>query len=324
MAPAVAERIVAATCTEDGGEYVGHEYLPFEKWHCEKVYPKLGHNWGEWTKKSEETSEDENLNQITTTTYERECSRCHEKEEKTKETVREAIERDEYIQPTCTEGGYIRKSVGGAVSKIDVGAPLGHEFKTWTIVKEATAKAAGTRKSKCERCGEEKTEVIPKLKATLLLSAQTNSVKVGKVIKLTSTVAKGDKVISWKSSNSKIAVVSKDGTVKGMAEGTATITAKSECGASANFAVNVTAPKTKSIKATVNGKTKVTLKKKQTAKIKVAKTPKNGSGKIKYSSSNKKVAKVSSKGVITAKAPGTAKITVKCGNLKKIIKIMVQ
>lgn len=48
------------------------------------------------------------------------------------------------------------------------------------------------------------------------------------------------------------------------------------------------------------------------------------SGKVKYSSSNKKVAAVSSKGVVTAKKKGTAKITVKCGSYKATLKVTVK
>ena len=53
--------------------------------------------------------------------------------------------------------------------------------------------------------------------------------EIGKEIKLTATVAvpddKTDKTVTWSSSKEKIATVSADGTVKGVAVGTATITA---------------------------------------------------------------------------------------------------
>lgn len=67
-------------------------------------------------------------------------------------------------------------------------------------------------------------------------------------------------------------------------------------------------------------KTKITLNvgKKKTLKVK------NASGKVKWSSSNKKVAAVSGKGQITAKKAGTAKITAKVDKKKLICKITVK
>ena len=46
--------------------------------------------------------------------------------------------------------------------------------------------------------------------------------------------------------------------------------------------------------------------------------------KVTYSSSNKKIATVSSSGVITGKKKGTAYITVKSGNICKKVKVVVK
>ena len=58
----------------------------------------------------------------------------------------------------------------------------------------------------------------------------------------------------------------------------------------------------------------------KTRKLKVS----NASGNVKWSSSNKKVAKVSSKGVVTAKKAGKATITAKCPALGKSVKCKVR
>ena len=50
----------------------------------------------------------------------------------------------------------------------------------------------------------------------------------------------------------------------------------------------------------------------------------NGTGKAKWASSNKKVATVSSKGVITAKKKGTATITIKSGSKSVKVKVIVR
>ena len=55
----------------------------------------------------------------------------------------------------------------------------------------------------------------------------------------------------------------------------------------------------------------------------IAVTPVTSKEKVTYSSSNKKVATVSSKGVIKAKKAGTAKITVKSGSKKVVVTVKV-
>ena len=53
-------------------------------------------------------------------------------------------------------------------------------------------------------------------------------------------------------------------------------------------------------------------------------TPLTVTDKVKYLSSNKKVASVNAKGVITAKKKGKSTITVRAGNKKKMIKVIVR
>ncbi len=82
-----------------------------------------------------------------------------------------------------------------------------------------------------------------------------------------------------------------------------------------------TEPTTK--KTTVKlGKTSASLYVKQT--VKISATVKNGKGKTTYKSNNKKVAKVSAKGVVTALKKGTAKITVTNNGVKKIFTVKVK
>ena len=62
----------------------------------------------------------------------------------------------------------------------------------------------------------------------------------------------------------------------------------------------------------------ITVKVKKKAKIKYTVT-KGYTGKVKFTSSNKKIATVSSKGVVTGKKKGTCKITLKLNNGKKAV-----
>lgn len=126
--------------------------------------------------------------------------------------------------------------------------------------------------------------------------------------------------VSWSSSNKKVAAVSAKGVVTAKKKGSATITGTI---GSKSVTCKITvkpAPK----KITLNAKSK-SIKAGKTFKIKV-KLPKNtASYKITYKSSNKKVAAVSDKGVVSAKKKGKATITVKTFNGKKAtLKITVK
>ena len=68
---------------------------------------------------------------------------------------------------------------------------------------------------------------------------------------------------------------------------------------------------------------KVTLKKGKKLALKPSRTPITSVQKFTYKSSNKKIATVNSKGVITAKKAGKAKITVKSGKKKFTVTVTV-
>lgn len=126
-------------------------------------------------------------------------------------------------------------------------------------------------------------------------------------VKATVTPANADnKTLAWTSSNTKIATVS-NGVVKGVKAGRVIITAKTIDGSniSAKCTVTVKQPVTRislSKKATMYTGKKLTLK----AKV----NPANASNKaLTWKSSNTKIAKVASNGVVTGVKAGTVKIT---------------
>lgn len=141
------------------------------------------------------------------------------------------------------------------------------------------------------------------------LDKKVATVNVGKkvTVKATVTPANADnKTLAWTSSNTKIATVL-NGVVKGVKAGRVIITAKTTDGSniSATCTVTVKQPVTSislSKKATMYTGKKLTLK----AKV----NPANASNKaLTWKSSNTKVAKVSSKGIVTGVKAGTVKIT---------------
>ena len=132
-----------------------------------------------------------------------------------------------------------------------------------------------------------------------------------------------DRIVSYKSSDTKTATVSKNGTIKGKKIGTAKITVTLASGYSTSFNVKVQKKKVAVKKITVDKK-KITLKKKKSYKIKAELQPITSSDKVTSTSSNKKVATVNAKGVVKAKKAGTAKITVKAGKKKAIVTVKVK
>ena len=92
-----------------------------------------------------------------------------------------------------------------------------------------------------------------------------------------------------------------------MAKGSATITVKTTSGKTATCKVTVKVPSTK----VTMSKTSVSINKGKTYTLKGTMSPSNTTDTLKWSSSNTKVAKVSSTGVVTAVEKGTATITAK-------------
>lgn len=133
---------------------------------------------------------------------------------------------------------------------------------------------------------------------------------------------------TWKSSNTKVAKVNSDGIVTGIKAGTAKITVTSEDKQYTASATIKVIGKKVAVKSLSLNKTKLSLKKGKTFQIKATIKPTNATTKaLKYSSNNKKIAVVSSKGKITAKKKGSCVITVKTtdgSGIKKKIKITVK
>ena len=119
---------------------------------------------------------------------------------------------------------------------------------------------------------------------------------------------------TFRSSNKKVATVSANGTVKAKKAGKVNITVQV-----GNYKqvvkITVKKPTMKLTKASA----KLKKGKKVTIKVKAAPV-----SKVTFKSSNKKVATVSSKGVVKAKKKGTAIITVKCNGITKKFKITVK
>ena len=117
------------------------------------------------------------------------------------------------------------------------------------------------------------------------------------------------KSVTYKSSNTKIASVSSKGTVKGKKTGSVTITATSKVNKKVKASVKLKVKDLKPSKVSIPAALSLTNGKK--AIVKATVSPAGVYAPVKFSSSNTKVATVSSTGTVTAKSAGKAVITAK-------------
>ena len=238
-------------------------------------------------------------------------------------------------EATCASEGSEERTCARCkeVEKRTIPATGEHSYDSWKTTRESTVLNMGQQERICSVCKKKETKSIAKLKATISLNVSgTIPLKTKQTFTPKVTMGKGDKVVSWKSSNKKVVSVGKNGKIKGLKAGkTATITVQLASGLKKSFKVKVQKKNvaTKSLKV-VNVSTgkkvssKVSLKRKQTLKLAATVSPITSKEKVKYSSSNKKVVSVSSKGVIKAKKKGKATITVKSGKKTYRIKVTVK
>ncbi len=144
------------------------------------------------------------------------------------------------------------------------------------------------------------------------ISGSSKKIAAGKKIKLTAKISlsnASNKEVTWKSSNTKIAKVSKNGVVtlnKKSGGKSVTITAIAKDGSKVKASYKITCMKGKVTKVTITGKKTVKAGKslKLTAKVKAQKS---ANKKLKWTSSNTRYAKVSSNGKVTTKKAGKGK-----------------
>lgn len=263
------------------------------------------------------------------------CTQCGEETSVILEKTEHRFEKQNYVEnkdATCTTDGtrtllcdYGCGTKGGKI--VVAGSAKGHSFKTYVSDQNATFSKNGTKTAKCANgCGATKTitdsNTKVTLNATFLRLKKRQSTTALKVLGL----PKGMKVTSWKSLNTKIVKVNKNGKITAQKKvGMAQIAIKISNGTISDtktISVRVQASAVKATKITVSPGS-VTVKKGGKQKLTVTRNPITCVQKITYTSSSKKVATVTSKGVITGKKAGTAWITVKCGSLKKKIKVTV-
>ena len=146
------------------------------------------------------------------------------------------------------------------------------------------------------------------------LNESSMTMTVGDTQTLVATVTPSNatnKSVTWSSNNTSVATVSSSGLVTAKSAGTATITVTTnDGGKKATCSVTVSAA-TVSVTGVSLDKTSMSMTVGDTQTLTATITPSNATNKsVSWSSNNTSIATVSSYGVVTAKAAGTATITV--------------
>ncbi|MDE6631411.1 MAG: Ig-like domain-containing protein, partial [Muribaculaceae bacterium] len=153
----------------------------------------------------------------------------------------------------------------------------------------------------------------------ITLSNTKLSLTEGETATLTATIAPEnatDKTVTWTSSDTSVATVSDKGVVTAVKAGTATITATSANGKTANCTVTVAA-NIISVESVAISKTELSLTEGDTANLTATIAPENATDKsVTWTSSDEAVATVSADGVVSAVKAGTATITAASSNGK--------
>ena len=200
-----------------------------------------------------------------------------------------------------------------------------HAYGEWTKISDATVFAPEKQERTCSCGAKETRDYGSAMQPTIKVNATTVPLKVKQktsAFKVTG-LANGDSVQSYKSSNTKLFTVTKSGVLKaGKKTGKATLTITLASGLQKKVTVKVQKKTVATSKITGLQK-KVTLKKGAKLTLAPSRTPITSTQKFTYKSSNKKIATVSSKGVIKGKKAGKAKITVKSGKKKYTVTVTV-
>lgn len=182
-----------------------------------------------------------------------------------------------------------------------------------------TAKKAGTATITVTTANGRSASCKVTVKRPAATAIKLNKIKatlgVGETLKLTGTLSPSgaSEKITWISSNTKAASVSTSGSVKAKAAGKATITAKLASGIHASCTITVIKKPT----AVKLSKTSLAITKGASKQLTYSLRPAGAVTTVTWSSSNPKIASVTSKGVVKGVKTGTTTITAKTANGKK-------
>lgn len=169
-----------------------------------------------------------------------------------------------------------------------------------------------------EQIGHLREAIDGLVKAELKLNATSGTLytqdKTSTTLKATTNL---EGTVTWKSSNTKVATVDSKGVVTAKKAGTAVITATAgKCKVTCKVTVKNPGIAVKAAASTIYTKG-------QTA-TKITVTKIGVSGNAKFTTSDRRIATVDSRGVVRARKAGNARITVQVGKYKKVVTVRVR
>src|SRR5690348_2114584 len=245
------------------------------------------------------------------------------------------------MQPTSASvplGGHVSFQ---AVAVDNSGDPVSGQSVTWssqdtTIAVVDANGNVSTRKigsteivaAGASKVGTASMNVMPPAVASVQLTPSSADILVGDVLQLNATPRDADgnaltgRTITWSSSTPSVAAVSSSGSVEGVAQGTATITATSEgISSTADITVSPLTPDT-----VVVSPASVSIQPRQTAQLTASVRDPNGqtmSTTVSWSTGDPSLAAVSNTGLVTGVSTGTTTVTASAGKKKTKIKVTV-
>ena len=252
-----------------------------------------------------------------------------------------------FVNNVCSRCGYAEKLLGALKSNgtitLNVGqrlqlVPTFATYSGWTVTGykssrpwvaivsatgEVTAIAEGSATITVTTANKKKAtlrvKVVNPFKPTGVSIAQGKSITVslGQTLQLSAVLAPAtaQSALTWKTSKKRVAVVSGSGLVTPLKEGTAKITVTTANKKKATIKVKVVDPyKPTGVAITGGG---VTLQVGQTLQLGAVVAPATARTTLSWKSGRRRVAVVSSTGLVTALRPGKATITVTTANKKK-------
>ena len=259
-----------------------------------------------------------------------ECSVCHTKEASTVIPATGAHQMTTIVDKaaTCGAAGSRHQECSVCHTKevsTVIPATGAHQYGAYRVTKQATVFAAGDEVRSCSFCGTAEHRSIPQKQGTVTLTVTRLPLQVKKSValgRIVTGLAAGDSIASCVSSNQKVATVDNSGKVTGKKAGTAVITITLASGVSAEVTVTVQKKAVATSKiANVEKSLKLNIGDKKALQPVIS--PITTTDKVRYTSSNKKVATVTKGGVILAKKSGKTNITVKAGKKKVTVKVTV-
>ncbi|MDR4022886.1 MAG: Ig-like domain-containing protein [Eubacteriales bacterium] len=223
-------------------------------------------------------------------------------------TVGETTTLKATVEPaTATNKSVTWESSNTAVATVDQSGKV-----TAVGVGDATitVTAEGNHTATCAVTVTNNEQNIPVSGVSIVGNPEVNE---GATTQLTATVTPSsatNKKVTWASSNTEVATVNSDGLVRGVKEGTATITVTTEDESkTASCIVTVKSTRTKVDGVSISGNTNI--KENETTKLRATVTPSSATNKtVRWESSNTEVATVNSDGLVRGVKEGTATITV--------------